>query len=170
MTESGRGAVAGGNRRSLPLQIDLDPAPVWGFSFQQEFGLKRWRAIWSETAGRADGYCEVCGDPFLAGSYCNAKWSWRLVAGDDGRHEQPILVRRLTRFEALCIDCYFAKHFGQAELRGFGGAARARLATVNKITPNEVEAMIGDAAELWRWRSTFVCVTELGTWGQGATR
>jgi hypothetical protein len=160
MIESDR-VVARAQRRRLPLPVELNPRPTWGYNREELFGKDPWRSMCIEAGGRTDGFCEACGASLGDPVDCDPMWSWRLVVSAD---DQPVLLRRLSRVRALDRGCYLATHIGLAGNLGLEGAARERLRTVNGIGDPEVEAMITEAFELWRWRSTFECVTDLGPW------
>ncbi len=87
----------------------------------------------------------------------------------ESHHDLAVLIRHLRRFRARCPDCHLAGHFGLAQILDRGDVARAHLARVNGLSPSQVEGMLDRAFELWRWRSTFVCLTDLGTLGRGGT-
>ena len=142
----------------MPLPIEMDPRATWGFNRAELFGRDRWRALCDEAAGKADGHCEACRSPLENSMDCDPMWSWRLVEMTSGT---VFLLRRLIRIRALDRECFLATHYGWAGVLGVQDAARERLARVNGLSQHEVETMITNAFELWRWRSSFRCLTDL---------
>jgi hypothetical protein len=54
---------------------------------------------------------------------------------------------------ALCPACHQVKHFGLANVRGTSAEAHAQLRRVNGWTPEQADAYIEQAFQMWERRS-----------------
>jgi hypothetical protein len=130
-------------RTLVKLQPELVPGPLWGRSAYRKLGRgKEWRSIRQDALQASGSRCEACGvsTPPL---FCHEKWDYNDRTG----------TATLVGFEILCDPCNWATHIGLAGVRGHSQEARAQLARVNHMTPEEVEALIERATGDWKRRS-----------------
>ena len=136
------------------------PVPLWNRSVCQALGPKRkaWRSIRQQVIDSVSGTCDYCTQRYENGKnmVCHEVWEY-----DDHRHTST-----LTDFALACRDCNFVLHPGAALEVGFrqeatgkgsivqrGSQVIEHLSTVNRISVNEAQWILGQALKLHRERS-----------------
>lgn len=117
----------------------LIPSPVWGISGARLLPQSVWRRIRQVEVDRAGGQCEVCDRSQPKGLVCHEVWDHRLEGGAG--------TATLVALRMQCRACDQVTHYGLAESRGRGAAARAWLARVNGIDADLVGAIVEVAYE-----------------------
>ncbi|HEY2704329.1 MAG TPA: HNH endonuclease [Candidatus Dormibacteraeota bacterium] len=103
----------------------------------------RWDTLRRRVYRRYGSRCAICAG-VGAGHPVEAHEVWEF--------DEAERVQRLAGMMALCPDCHEVKHYGRALRLGRGDRVTAHLARVNGWSEAEVEAHLGDAAEVWRRR------------------
>jgi hypothetical protein len=126
------------------LTIELVPKTSWHHNVRALTDELGWDRIRRQVYRQADYHCEVCGGRGPEHPVeCHEVWRY------DDRTRMQILVRMI----ALCPACHQVKHIGFANVKGKGAQARAHLARVNGWTPEQADAYISQAFQVWAQRS-----------------
>ncbi len=129
--------------KSLKLQPELVPAPLWGISAYRVLGRgKVWKSIRQDTL-EAFGYCcSICGTdepPFI----CHEMWDY-----DDRRG-----IATLYGFECHCRECDLVAHIGRSSQLGLRERALKQLCRVNGVTHTEAKQVVEHAMDVWEHRN-----------------
>lgn len=137
--------VAARATRKHPLFVDLIPRSAWFSNLRSELTAAEWESVKKATYQAAGYCCEACsGQGPNHPVECHERWEFDLAKK----------VQTLLGTVALCPDCHEATHFGLADVRGRGQAARKHLQAVNCWSDSETTLHIRAAGELWKLRST----------------
>jgi hypothetical protein len=118
---------------------ELVPSPVWGISGSRLLPQSVWRRIRAVEVDRANSRCEICDRPQPKGLVCHEVWDHRT---DAGRGTATLVALRMQ-----CRACDQVTHYGLADSRGRGPAARAWMARLNEIDVDLVAAIVEVAYE-----------------------
>lgn len=122
---------------------ELVPSPVWGLSGSRLLPQSTWRRIRQVEVDRAGSQCEICGSAQAKGLICHEVWRYDVTG--QGRHRRATAM--LVGLRMQCRRCDQVTHYGLAESRGRGAAARAWLARLNGIDAELAAAIVEVAYE-----------------------
>jgi hypothetical protein len=126
------------------LLLELVPAPNWGWNLRSELTRTEWDAVRQTIYSRAGNRCEICGGKGKKWPVeCHEQWDYDDEAG----------VQRLVGLEALCPPCHEVRHMGRAVSVGNGERAARHMEKVNGWTPEQVQAHVDEAFDVWHARS-----------------
>lgn len=129
-----------------PLFIDLVPATAWFSNLRSELLPAEWDAVRKAAYRKAGHVCEVCGGRGPKHPVeCHERWGY----------DEAMRVQTLLGTVALCPDCHEATHFGLAQVRGRGPAAKRHLMKVNGWSGAQADDHIAQAFALWQRRSAL---------------
>ncbi len=126
------------------LTIELVPATSWYHNVRALVDEQTWDRIRRKVYRQAGYRCELCGGRGPAHPVeCHEVW----------RYDDQTRTQTLVGMIALCPACHQVKHLGLANVRGKGAEARAHLLRVNGWTPEQADAHIEQAFQVWERRS-----------------
>jgi hypothetical protein len=134
------------------LTIELVPATSWYRNVRALVDEPTWDRIRRKVYRRAGYRCELCGGRGPAHPVeCHEVW----------RYDDQARTQTLAGMVALCPACHQVKHLGLANVRGTSAEARAQLMRVNGWTPEQADAYIEQAFQLWERRSQWPWTLDL---------
>jgi hypothetical protein len=143
----------------MKLTIELVPQSSWGNNLRSEANLSKaqWDKLRKASYKRAGYRCEICsGKGSKWPVECHEIWEY-----DDQKH-----IQTLKGLISLCPTCHKAKHIGRT-LSVEPPAAQAlvlnQLATLNQMTPVQLEEYLVHVFEVWGQRSQHQWTLDL-TW------
>jgi len=144
-------------KSKLPLRLvpELIPEPLWGLSACRFLGSTSaaWRAIRAAALQAAGNACAACGFASPGGRYQRGDELWA--------YDEPEGIATLTGVRVLCPPCDSARHFGLAQVRGYGAEALEHLAEVNGLDEAGAQQLREHAWEDWDRRSELAWTVEV---------
>ena len=126
------------------LTVELVPKTSWYHNVRALVDEMTWDRIRHQVWRQAEYRCEICGGRGPEHPVeCHEVW----------RYDDQTRTQTLVGMIALCPACHQVKHLGLANVRGKGAEARAHLLRVNGWTPEQADAHIEQAFQVWERRS-----------------
>ncbi len=123
------------------MHLEMVPEPTKSWSLKSELGAKQWTLLNQVVCQRASNRCEEC----LCSSQIECLEQWEY---NDTTHTQT-----LVGFKALCPACREVRDLGRACSRGDGKRVASHLQALNRWSPEELDAQIEKAFDVWMERS-----------------
>ena len=136
------------HRSIVPELPDLIPQSSWNASLANMLVGSSWKKLTNLIIGGWGGCAECGSSQYLE---CHELWTYHASAG--GLSDNA--MQRLERLRCLCRDCHLGQHLGLASVRGRLEKAAIRLATINRITADEIIPYVETIFSKWETRSQF---------------
>ena len=133
------------------LAIELVPFTMHGCNVRSRITADQWKKVCSvvHKKARNDHRCTICNS-----SGKSQGFTWPVECHELWLFDEVTHTQKLMGMQSICPMCHKVKHLGLATRHGYGEAAMAHLAKVNKIDAAHAERLVAHAKSVVKQRSS----------------